>query len=93
MVMSKKTGILRKTLSDRFTELHESPQAANSESCQCLDNAQEEALIRMINRLTNRRLPPTNSIVRNLKDLPSTKIPQDLNSLQQGHHSDLPMRS
>ena len=68
MAMSKKTGIPRKTLSDRFTELHGSSQAANSESRQCLNDAQEEALIRLINRLTNRGLPPTNSIVRNLAE-------------------------
>ena len=32
MAMSKKTGIPSKTLSDRFTELYGSSQAANSES-------------------------------------------------------------
>ena len=68
MAMSKKTGIPRKTLSDRFTELHGFPQAANSESRQCLNDAQEEALIQLINRLTNRGLPPTNSIMRNLAE-------------------------
>ena len=68
MATSKKTGILRKMLSDRFTELHGSQQAANSKSRQCLNDAQEEALIQLINRLTNRDLPPTNSIVRNLAE-------------------------
>ena len=32
LATSKKTGIPRKTLSDRFTKLHRSQQAANSES-------------------------------------------------------------
>ena len=68
MATSEKTGIPRKTLSDRFTELYGSQQAANSESHQCLNDAQEEALIQLINRLTNRGLPPTNSIVRNLAE-------------------------
>ena len=53
MATSKRTGIPRKTLSDRFTELHRSQQAANSEIHQCLNNTQEEALIQRINRLTN----------------------------------------
>ena len=68
MATSKRIDIPRKTLSDRFTELHGSQQAANSASRQCLNDAQEEALIQLINRLTNRGLPPTNSIVRNLAE-------------------------
>ena len=68
MATSKRTGIPRKTLSDRFTELHGSQQTTNSESRQCLNDAQEEALIQLINRLTNRGLPPTNSIMRNLAE-------------------------
>ena len=68
MATSKRTGISRKTLSDRFTELHGSQQAADSESRQCLNDAQEEALKQLINHLTNRGLPSTNSTVRNLAE-------------------------
>ena len=66
LATSNQYGIPRKTLSDRFTGKTVSRQEASSEARQCLDTAQEEALIRLINRLTNRGLPPTNSIVRNL---------------------------
>jgi hypothetical protein len=35
---------------------------------QALTNAQEKALIRIINRLTEHRLPPTSAIVTNLAE-------------------------
>ena len=37
-----------------------------SETCQALTNAQEKALISIINKLTERRMPPTSAIVKNL---------------------------
>ena len=68
LATSNQYGIPRKTLSDRFTGKTVSRQEASSEARQCLDTAQEEALIGLINRLTNRGLPPTNSIIRNLAE-------------------------
>ena len=65
---SKKYGVPRRTLSNRFTGKSVSRQAAAAEYHQRLDTAQEEALIELINRLTNRGLPPTNSIVKNLAE-------------------------
>ena len=52
LVTSKKYGVPRRTLSDRFTGKTVSRQEAASEYHQCLDTAQEEALIGLINRLT-----------------------------------------
>ena len=68
MATSKKFNIPRKTLYDRFSGRTVSRQEASSETHQCLTAEQEEALISLINRLTNRGLPPTNSIVRNLAE-------------------------
>ena len=45
-----------------------SRQEATSEYHQCLTAAQEEALIELIDRLTNRGLPPTNCMVKNLAE-------------------------
>ena len=45
-----------------------SRQEAAFEHHQCLDTAQEEALIGLINRLTNRGLSPTNYMVKNLAE-------------------------
>jgi hypothetical protein len=41
---------------------------ANSEHHQCLSIEQEEVLISHINMLTNRGLPPTSTIVKNLAE-------------------------
>ena len=68
LATSKQYGIPRKTLSDRFKGKSASHQEAASEGRQCLTIKQEEALIGLINRLTNRGLPPTNSMVRNLAE-------------------------
>ena len=65
---SKKYGVPRRTLSNRFTGKSVSRQAAASEHHQYLDTAQEEALISLINRLTNRGLPSTNCMVKNLAE-------------------------
>ena len=65
---SKKYGVPRRTLSNRFTGKSVSRQAAAAEYHQRLDTAQEEALIELSNRLTNRGLPPTNSIDKNLAE-------------------------
>ena len=68
MATSKKHGVPRQTLRNRFLSKTVSRQEATSEYHQCLTTAQEEALIQLINRLTNRGLPPTNSIVKNLAE-------------------------
>ena len=68
MATSKLYGVPPKTLSNRFNCKTVSQQEATSEHHQCLSSAQEEALITLINRLTNRGLPPTNSIVKNLAE-------------------------
>ena len=68
LATSKKYGLPRKTLSDRFTGRTVSRPEAASQHHQCLDTAQEEALIGLINRLTNRGLPPTNCMVKNLAE-------------------------
>jgi hypothetical protein len=45
-----------------------SQQAASSEYKQRLTNTQETVLIQQINRLTDRGLPPTSSIIRSLAE-------------------------
>lgn len=39
-----------------------------SESCQCLTNTQEKRLIQYINKLSDRGMPPTSQIVKNLAE-------------------------
>jgi hypothetical protein len=41
-------------------------EEAISTHCQALTNTQEKALIYIINRLTDRKMPPTSVIVKNL---------------------------
>ena len=63
---SKKFGVDRRTLRERFLGTRRSRKEAIAEYHQCLSIAQEDALVGLINRLTNRGLPPTNSTVKNL---------------------------
>ena len=65
---SKKYEVPRKTLRNRFLGKTVSRQEATSECHQCLTAAQEEALIQLINHLTNRGLPSTNCMVKNLAE-------------------------
>jgi hypothetical protein len=58
----------RQTLKRRFEGSQESRAQANSTYRQNLSIEQEEELIAHINMLTNRGLPPTSSIVRNLAE-------------------------
>jgi flagellar motor protein MotB len=58
----------RQTLQRRFDGHQNSRALANSIHRQNLTIEQEEQLIRHINMLTNRGLPPTSSIVRNLAE-------------------------
>ena len=57
--ISEKFGIERTTLAKRHKGQTLSMKEAMSEYRQCLTNAQEEALIAQINKLTKRNLPPT----------------------------------
>ena len=65
---SEKYGVARITLRDRFTGLSLSKQAAASKYRQCLTLVQNEVLTQHINSLTDRGIPPTSRIVRNLAE-------------------------
>jgi hypothetical protein len=56
----------RSTVSRRIRALTKSKKDANSFWHQCLTNEQEEVLIHRINSLTDRGMPPTSHIVKNL---------------------------
>ena len=66
--IAKKHHINRLTLSRRHQDITRSRAQFLSESVQCLTKAQEETLISYINRMTNRNMPPTTQIVRNLAE-------------------------
>ena len=68
MATSKKYGVARTTLRKRFQGQTVSLQAAASIYRQRLTLVQEEALIKHINSLTDRGIPPTSRIVRNLAE-------------------------
>jgi hypothetical protein len=57
------TAIIRRIKGETKTR-----QEANSFYNQCLTNDQEETLISRINKLTDRGLPPTTQIIRNLAE-------------------------
>ena len=61
-----KYKVNRTTISKRIRGLTRSRQEANSFFQKCLTDKQEELLVLHINSLTNRGMPPTSSIVRNL---------------------------
>ena len=65
---AKKYGLVESTLRRRFKGETMSIQAAREITHQRLSIVQEEALICQINQLTDRGLPPTSSIVRNLAE-------------------------
>ena len=66
MGTAKRFGVDRRTLRERFLGTRLSRKEATAEYHQCLTIPQEDALVALINRLTNRGLPPTNSMVKNL---------------------------
>ena len=68
MGIAKKYGVARMTLRDRFLGQTLSMQAAASKYHQKLTLVQEETLIKHINSLTDRGLPPTSRMVRNLAE-------------------------
>jgi hypothetical protein len=65
---AKKISLAESTLRKRWQGKSMSQQAANSEYKQRLTDAQETMLVQQINRLTDRGLPPTSSIVRSLAE-------------------------
>ena len=68
MGTARKHGVNDTTLRRRFRGNQLSHHAAASEYRQCLTHAQEEALIGAINSLTDRGIPPTSRMVRNLAE-------------------------
>ena len=63
---ARKWGLERTTLAKRFSGQTASRATYLSEQRQCLTNEQEEQLISQINRLTDRGIPPTTQMVKNL---------------------------
>jgi len=58
----------RSAVSRRMRALTKSKKDTNSFWYQCLTNEQEEVLIYRINTLTNRGMPPTSHIIKNLTE-------------------------
>src|SRR5450432_2274710 len=65
---SRRFQVNRITLVRRFKDTQQNRRIASSETRQCLSLAQEETLIRFINNLTDRSLPPTSQIVHNVAE-------------------------
>ena len=65
---AKKYGLVESTLRRRFNGETMSIASARATTHQRLSTVQEEVLIDQINYLTDRGLPPTSSIVRNLAE-------------------------
>ena len=65
---AKKWQLERTTLAKRHKGQTVSKAYANSESRQRLTNEQEEVLIVHVNKLTNRGIPPTSQMVKNLAE-------------------------
>jgi hypothetical protein len=65
---ANKWNVERTTLRRRFKGEQRSYQQFRSEAKQCLSEAQEEALVAQINKLTERGIPPTCRIAQNLAE-------------------------
>jgi transposase-like protein len=65
---ARKYGVNDVTLRRRFLGTQTSPATASSLYRQRLSAAQETALVAQINRLTNRGIPPTSQIVKNMAE-------------------------
>jgi len=64
-----KYSVERITLSRRHREITVSRTVVFLQtSIQCLNHTQEEVLIKYINRITKRRMPPITHIIRNLAE-------------------------
>jgi hypothetical protein len=66
--MAEKYKVERKTLENRWKGKSVLIKEAVSTYRQCLTNSQEKALIAIINNLTDRNMPPTTAIVKNLAE-------------------------
>jgi uncharacterized protein YoaH (UPF0181 family) len=72
---AKKYGYSRSAVSRRIRALTKSKKDTISFWQQCLTNEQEEVLIHRINTLTDRGMPPTSHIIKNLaEELRGTKV-------------------
>ena len=65
---AKRYNVSRLTLYRRHTGKNGSREDAASEHHQLLNNVQEDTLLRYIDELTHRSLPPTTQIVKNLAE-------------------------
>jgi hypothetical protein len=65
---AEKWGVDRTTISKRIRGLTKSRKDADSFYRQCLTDTQERLLIDYINKLTDRGMPPTSHIVKNLAE-------------------------
>ena len=63
---TKKYDVTRKILKDRWKGKSVSMIEDRSTNRQYLSNVEEKALIHIINKLTDRRMPPTSTIIKNL---------------------------
>jgi transposase-like protein len=63
-----KYGLCAHTLGNRWKGRTTSMEEAVSIHRQALTNSQEKALIQVINQLTDRKMPPTSAIVKNLAE-------------------------
>jgi hypothetical protein len=61
---AEKYDVNRNTLGNRWKEKSTSMEACVSSDRQCLTNSQKRALVQIINKLTDRRIPPTTAIVK-----------------------------
>ena len=66
--VAKKCELERTTLANRYKGQTVSRKVFLSESRQCLTEAQEEALIEQINKLTDNHIPPTSQMVKNFAE-------------------------
>jgi hypothetical protein len=64
----EKYDVERKTLENRWKGKSVSHEEASSTYRQCLTSSQERALVQLINRLTDRNMPPITAIVKNLAE-------------------------
>src|SRR5450755_752380 len=65
---ARRFQVNRTTLRRRFAGTQRSFRTCREDTNQCLTPAQEEVLIGFINRLTDRSLPPTSQIVKNVAE-------------------------
>ncbi|KAJ9644779.1 hypothetical protein H2199_003744 [Coniosporium tulheliwenetii] len=72
---ARKWRVVRETLAKRYKGETGTVQEANSYARQKLISAQEEALIKHIDKLTDRGLPPTPQMVKNIaEEVAKTKL-------------------